>query len=683
MRTVALSAAMAMLGVLCACSALRLGASQARPGWLEAPEAVREQGKFLTAQGQAQADTLEEADRLADEAARANLASVITEYVQTSTRAFLTASGAMDSPLAQQFVDTLATEVATAFLRSSISRDSWSEWRGRTHVLYRVPIALVNDKVVEKARQSLATANPFGEEPLNVVVRLEEFLQSRLEERLKVAARTRQPEPLTPPEGLTPAWLEAGRHADFPSAGFMSAIGLGPDARAAMDSARSELASQVESRLQGIVRQLRATPSTDPLAQNVQRLGPGSLHFTEADLVATRIPERWHDTVTDTYYALGVLDRTAATLAYRGRVEAALKQLEEKSASAETDRQAGSFAAALVDYLDALLAATNACRLQLSALAIAPDEARDELRNLIKEPIIGGAKDGLAAVLSGIELRKVSGDDQWVQPGGAPRAPLVVQVVAGAGRIPLAGMPVRMTVAEAAEPVLCETDEAGMARCAVSAPLPTGRPQGTVKATLDLERLAPEADLFGLEPPGVEFTYALRSRGSTLIAVYFYDAGTPSSAPAIAAQLKGALAAAGFRLVDDARVLQNVRAREPAADEPPENAIDTAGLRQSAAGPGESLIAVVGRLHTYLVESVEVSSGKVAIVYCDYAVSMVDTEAGGRPRTVMAAEGSGRGAYTDDPVQAAARAADDAAAAITEKVLGELSARFGAAPAAR
>jgi len=675
-RIVALAAGLALMAALAGCTGLPGGGGTATPEWVQAPDVVGDQGKFLTARGQAAAGA-QDALKQADEAARNRLAAVLSEYTQTTARAFLTADGVADSPLAAPFTHTLSAEVSSAILRASISRDTWVDADGATHVLYRVPIALVDDKIVEGALQTAATANPFGKDPQQVAGEVEKFLQSRLTERLKVAARTHAPAPQVPARERTPAWLEADRHAGYPSDKFLSAIGLGADEQAAGGSARTELAAAIDTRMQGQLRALLAEPASGPIDDDVQHLGPDSLHFSATDLVATRIAERWHDSVTDTYYVLAVLDRAAAAPLYRERLSEAQSKAGDLSALAQNDRKADKYAASLVDYLDALSAATGALRMQLAALAVAPEAESAGLSGLTTQPLVSQAKAGLSALLEQISLTAVSGDGQWVPPGGAPRAPLVVQATAGPGKVPLPGVPLRLDILGAQKPVQARTDEAGTASCTIAGPLPIGPRRGTITATLDLAQLAGGADLTGLKPPEVDFHYALRSRANTTIAVYFYDADSGSAAAPVALQLRGALIGAGWQVMDDARVAENVRAGKPDPDAPPADAVDAAGLRQGLA-PRQSLLVVVGRLNTHLVDTVKVTGGDLKIVNADYSLALVDAESGEPARTIMTAEGKGQGAYTDDEVEAGARATADAADVISKKVLGELAARFGA-----
>jgi hypothetical protein len=197
-----------------------------------------------------------------------------------------------------------------------------------------------------------------------------------------------------------------------------------------------------------------------------------------------------------------------------------------------------------------------------------------------------------------------------------------------------------------------------------------------VTASLDLAQLAAGTDLSGLTPPSVAFHYALRSRQDTVLAVYLYDAGPGGAAAPVTALLKAALAGAGWRLLDDASVLGYVRAGKPLADASPADAVDAAGLRQGLA-PAQSLLLIAGRLNTHLTSSVKVTEGDLKIVNCDFSIVMLDSESGQPLSTVMTADGTGRGAYTDDEVEATTRAIQDAADAIGKRVQGELTARFG------
>jgi hypothetical protein len=642
-------------------------------------------GKFIAAVGVAEpAEDAEETQAAAERAAREMLAATVADYTARTVGAFLEERGEYAPPssaLVAEFTTVLTGEVATGILRYSIQQDVWRGPEERIYVLYRMPLAVVHEEIARRVPYSLQIINPFGADAEKATADLQGFLDERLRERLKAAARERPATAEMPPEQRTPEWLEIGRHESYPAAEFLTAIGLGTDFASAEMSAQSELAARIDAEMAGLVRSLGDAGGEGHLADNLAWLSEGAIGFAEEDLEAAVAVEWWHDPVTDTHYALGALARPDAVEAYRRRAREGLRQAEGLHTSARNHARAGNYAASLKDYLDALLGAQRAVKWQLCAMVVSREAG--DAPAVVSESIVAPIKQDLQAVLEQIRIEKVAGDRQWMPPGLPPRAPIAVLVTAGDPPAPAPGVPVRLRSGAGGEVVAQgPTDAAGTARWSLSQPPPQPPAEPVIVAELDLAALAPGADLWRLSVPRATFHYVLRSRANSYFAIDIQEepGGGPGVTSPIADALKETLAAQGFQFLEEEALLQHVKAANLTAESSDAEVLDAYADVRSNMRPGRFLLVMVGQAVPQLVEKAQTESEELYIVYCPYSIRVIDGELPGESKTVLSVSGTGRAAFLGNELEATRRARAAAATEAEDQLARGLAQRLGPAP---
>ncbi len=667
MRAAAVIWALAFAALLgCAGLAERDKADQGE--WTETPQAMRARGKSLVALGQAGPAGQEPAET-ADLKARERLAVAIDDYTHAALQEFLDTQmqPAAGSAAAEHFTNMVAGEVTSSILRRSPAPVSWRGASGMVSVLYRLPISMVNDQIVESAGQCLDTTNPFDRAPAQVASRLRGFLDSRFREQMNIAARQSPPSPVAPQPGRTPSWLTAGRLADYPTQQYLSAIGFGSDPLQAQESVRRELAAVAQARLRGVLAGLEGAEAT-VLHANVAALADEELRFSTQDLVGVRIVETWHDAVTDIHYALGVLERSGAALVYGRLIRDAFGRAQEGLASVQSNRESGNYLSALADALRALEHAREAVGLQLKGLAVAAGPAAEEIRGLLTKPVAAAAQDALNEALSEIKVLAAGGDGQWLAAGGSLPEPLLVRVVAGPERVAVPGAPVRLDAPGHQGPVASAvTDEAGIARCSPMELRSGTATAGKLMAQLDIARLTGSPPPQGLPYPSAQFQYVVRSRANTRIAVYIHEGDARAGTELLTQKARRALEAEGFTLVDQQQVMQHVRAADDAQEPALSRLLDEQSLR-SALPRQSALLLAVAKIKTEIADEVTVEGGTLYIARCTYSLRIADADLPATRATLAELSGAGQGAYVDDPIEAARRARE----ATPEEMIGRM-----------
>ncbi len=667
------------------CQAILPQPTARKPDWVEGAGAAEERGRFISVVGAAGPGPQEdETRRDAERATRERLATAVSDYTREMVAAFLEAQDEYpppSSPLCQEFTAVLAAETTGGILRESIKQAVWQARDGEVHVRCRVPVAVVNAEIGRKMPYSLGHVNPFGAEAEEATARMRSFLEAQIEERLQTVAQERPAEPTAPPDDRPPAWVEVGRHEDYPADEFLSTLGLGTDLAGAERAARSELAAQVEARLSRLAERLSSTELESALAENVGWLDRRTLTFTEADLVATRVAERRHDPTTETHYVLAVLDRTTAALIYRRNIREARDRSGDLDASARNQQKAENYGASLRDYLDAVAAAREAVECQLRAMVIVRDESRAEFERLVAEPLLAQVKENLQSLLGSFRVEKAGGDGQWMPPGVPPKEPLQARVTAGDGNRPVAHVSVGLVEGiGAGEPaVRAVTDADGMAQWQLREPLLAAGRASTIVAALDLAGMVPEADLYRLIVPGTAFHYVLRSRENSHLALYLREEteSGPAATRPLTTALRAALSEEGFNLLEDEEVLKHLKAEALTPEAPEADVLDAFSELHESIGPGEFLLVVVGQARAHLVEMVETDQGQLYFVHCPFKMTVLDGALPGEQKTVLTVSGTGTGAYVDNQLEATRRAQADAAAQAVSRLLSELGQKLG------
>jgi len=659
---------------------------EGRPLWVKGQSENDLSDRLISAVGVAAPDT-EAPDIMqkAESEARAQLARELDAYVRAEVSKFLQAHRDYADPsssTAESFTTVVSAEVANAMLRHSVRYDTWQEGPdGNLYVLYRVPVALVNEQIVDKTRVALRHVDPFtGAAEEQVIGDFKEFLESEL---VRTAAREAPEENADPegtPSGQSPQWVLLGRHDEHPDGEFITAMGIGEDRLAAEDSALMELAGLIEMRMAGRFTSLTESRSELALTRDLRAVSVDSLGFGRGNLVAARVPETWYEEVTDTCYALAVLHRETAASAYRARIERALKSGKDLFASARNHHRADNYETALRDYLEALRRLQEAARFQLATMVIVPTRTAD-VAAMSEEATLALVKDGVRGLLGEFSITKVSGDDQWTAPGVSLRAPLVVRLTAGQEAKPLREIPLRFRFAsgggELEEKVTSGPD--GAAECTVRRVEGPSRSVGSIACELALGQMAEEGDVSGISPPSVAFRYVVRTKANTRFALCVDEtdlAGVPTASRQAEEGLRTALARAGFDLVEQARVRDILKTHsvQPAASDADLLLAFTA-LSEGMEGKG-FLLVIAGRVESRLVERTETSKGELCFAHAPIALRVVDRSLPQRP-TALEVSAVGMAALLDDPDGAARQARLRAVELSSEKLVGGLNEKFG------
>jgi hypothetical protein len=686
MRKLRAFASALLIVALAGCRAVWPVVSVEKPLWVDTPAGEGDAARFLSVTGVVgpggpEQQPAEEAER----AARENLARALSDYTRQALTSFLQAHPEYppgQSPQCQEFAAMLTAEVAGIILRQSIKQDLWEGPDGKAYVLYRLPYTVVHDEIVAKMRYSIRHINPFGEAAERAVSQMQSFLDARQRDRLTAAAVSRPETPETPPEQVTPRWLEADRHEAYPSDKFLTAIGLGADLESAERAARTELAGRLSTDLAQLVQRVRMEERGTPLARELPWVDPMSLTFADGDLVADRIAEQWHDPVTETYYTLVVLDRDTAAAVCRAEMTKAQELAAGLRASARNHEKAENLAASLKDYADALAAACGASRWQLKAAVMAPPARAAQMEAISREPLLAQVKEDLQSLLRSVTVDKAGGDRQWLPPGVPPRAPLQVRVT-GQGGKPVAGLLISFVLGEETGITgSALTDANGVAEWRMQQPLAAGL-STTVTAALDLKGLSPRSDLFRLTMPSASFEYVLRSRQNARLAVLVRErAASNKMIPAsLADDVRQALSAEGFRLVPENESASYPTAADVSIAWSDSRIVEAfSGLKETV-GPDAFLLIVVGEIEVRPESSVKTDRGRLYVVYCPFTIRVLDGSLPGEQKTVLTVSGKGRGGYLEDESEAARRARAEASAEATAQLVSGLREKLGPAGA--
>ena len=671
-----------------------------RPIWTDQPELISQSGRFISAVGgvtpPGDEDTL---TRRAEHAARNELGKRAADYVREAFAEFMRmpeSHAAPDSALVTDFVDTVSASTSNAILRQSFRHDTWRDSRsGSIYVLYRIPVSVVNDRLIESARSALERANPFLPEDVEHVA---ERVRGMLNERLKaVVARkvvTPDPTPVEPeddeseaqprvevePEKLPPKWLVLGGHASYPEPEYLSATGVGDSEAVARENCRAELAARTSARMLARRVVIVAGKPDSPMARNLVATRPETLQFSPEDLIGWRVADGWHDALTNTYYVLGVVDRQGAALGWRTQLKAAFRDAREGLESGGNHHKADNHVQACRHYARALRGLEGALRRQLAALVVHPESA-EETASMDAEGMLPQVRAGLDAVIGGISLEKISGDNQWIAPGAALREPLIVRAVAGRRALPVDRLPLRFsfTIGEGRLDEDVRTDEDGRAVCAVRKVARGGQGIGAVECALDLARVVGDPIPAGLTTPRVQFTFVTRTKGNTHLAFCLDERGIdgkPTEARTAQRLVMAALGQAQYNLFDSTEALQRARRFHITGDSSDEDVARAfVGLGRDLRGKG-FLLVVVGKVVPALVDERKTSKGTLYLAHTEITLRVVDPNVP-QNRTALEVKVVGKDAFVDDVAEAVQRSRVKAAEVCGRRLIGMLGERFG------
>jgi hypothetical protein len=404
--------------------------------------------------------------------------------------------------------------------------------------------------------------------------------------------------------------------------------------------------------------------------------------FSEEDLLHTGTAEYWLDPVTQTYYALATLDREGAALLYKQRLPEAVALAEGLLQSGQNHARAENYAAALADSAEGLTLAARAVTLAVQAQAIVPEASVSLITEEINRPLVVRARTTIRSVLDSISFEKAQGDGQWVAPGATPRLPFTVRLRATVSGRPVAEMPLCLEApgGGAVTVLRATTDAEGMASFELTEPVDAGATMATVFVTVDLKAAAGEADLWDITAPGVVFECLLRSRDNTAVAVYIQESDPfelTTRAGIMTRAFEESLRSKGYRVLDPNDTLARIQESGLTPSSPDAEVAAAFSALGEPLRPGQFLLVAVGEARTVIEEVHSTSYGRLHIARCVYSMRVVDPGLAGEDKTILKVSGDGRGAYTDDPAEAAARARSNGLTEALEQLLKTLEARFG------
>jgi len=621
-----------------------------------------------------EAEAVAETQPAAERRARERLDAKLSAYTTRVMTEFLGADAdrpAPNDPLCRELTRTLTAE-ATAGLLLALAPHEVRADDDTVSVTYRCELAQINAALTAALPRCLAQINPFGAEARNVPGQLTRFLDARTRGGMTSAVRMR-PQPVdTPPERRVPDWLRSGRHSRFPETRYLTAIGLDTDLDTADRVGADELVAAASARLRAVRRQ---TKQTDwPLAANLAALGAAPT-ITLTDVPNWRVGDRWFDRVTRTHYVFVVLERASAVAECTRTLKEESARAVSLTASAVNHGKADNFAASLKDHMDAATRARAAVLAQCRALALAHARRLPEIKRALTLPILSQCRSNAADTLSAIALKTLSGDNQWISAAGRAQEPFVIR--AEARGKPLPGIPVKLLLGQG---VLSRavTDAQGRASFDVTAPLPRKSVEHTLTAELDLATLAGHAPAVPVQSPSSTFHCIIRSPENTWFALFIQEKTEIGIGGAtIAPRLRKDLTDQGYHVLPEADVLKHLRALgvdERMTDAEVRKAF--ADLERKVSEKG-FLVLIVGRAKTEIVQTLQTNAGPLYVAHCPFAVNMLDGAPDGEAAVRLT--GTGRAAWTGNPVEASRRALADSAQCVAEKLDAALTLRFGAA----
>ncbi len=500
------------------------------------------------------------------------------------------------------------------------------------------------------------------------------------------------PEPEEPPdtdlpppeddaEDPPPEWLVLGRHKRYPDSRFVTATGVGESRAAAGQNSRAELARQIGGRVATERVALIAVRPDSGMARNLLALRPTDLGLQKGTLTADRAAGTWYDMVTDTYYVMVAVDRRVAADTWRLRARNALKDAGERLESARNHHKADNHLTAARHYFEALAGLQQAVKWQLAAIAVDPERTAETV-GLDPEGLLPLAQAGLAELVGGLALHRVSGDNQWSATGVALREPLVVALTAGTEKRPVPGAPLRFSFAagEGRLTERIETGADGQAACTVEEAARSDQALGRIECALDLAELAGGLDLADIQVPSVSFHFVGRTKRNTHLALFVDERaaeGEPAGTHTVRAGLVEALRAAEFTLVDPDTVQERAALFHAAGDAPEEDVVRAfAGLRRELEGRGFLLVAV-GKASSRMVERAQTKHGVLYFAHTEVLVRVVDPSLPGE-RTVLTVAATGREAFLDNASMAVEHSRVKAAELCSRRLIQALEERLGA-----
>ena len=325
---------------------------------------------------------------------------------------------------------------------------------------------------------------------------------------------------------------EEVRLAKYAGDSFFCATGSGSTRRLAEVAARRALSEQISVSVKSEFLSIMQSKRRNAFTENLSFMSDRTVSVSANELMATKVAERWYDAGTKQHFALVAMHRDDAATAYAACIQSALEHGRQLDAAAQRLQKQGEELLALQNDLEALAEFQRAAKLQIVGIVVKPQRA-DEFSKMAEEPKVVTVTNRARRLLQGIEVRKLSGDNQRTYPGAGLRDPLIVQVALGPKDAPVKNVPVAFAPNERAEGfyATARTDLEGKALGHIKAGAAS-----VIHAMLDLGRMAPGLDPSHLAAPQASFQCCLPTKATTYFAI---SAPDDAAAKTIAKALAG------------------------------------------------------------------------------------------------------------------------------------------------
>ncbi len=669
---IAWASVLLVLLALTACQHIPTSTSE-RPEWASRPEGPRKSIRFISAVGTG--DTALSREALlaeAEDAARTELAKELNRYARTTLIEFIRSHFGGDGELTgaqREFIQSVSTSTTNAILRRTVRHNTWSDEENNTvTVLYRIPIRNVHNAIQMEAQTAYEQkALRLNGKQVKISQKLAAFLDSRLKKRLQGSGQEDEELESSSEQNDIPAWLSRGHSKEFPPQKYIVATGLGENKASAHRSAQRYIHSQIQKRASAVISRL-ASQGESKLARDLQNVSSQMVAIEPASLGEIRAKKHWYDTVTGTYYLLAVMDRESAISQHRETATSRARQCGESYKTANNHYRAGNIRSAVQGYLAALssLYAKTQAQLAIRVLKTGQPKALD----LPATPPASTIKSKLNRTLDTMQLRAISGDDQWIAPESPDPAPLEVRLVETQKSKPLGHFPItfEMVAGKANLKQMSRTNEKGRARCTVSRAQGNNNGVLTVRCRLDLNAMTQLSGLQGLHIPTVSFRMMIRSPQTTWCVLSFRDEGDSKE---LLNAVSKSLRQSEYNVIPQKQLKAAIEKTSREKDD-----LRSLLSRAVAFLPEKpSTLVIMGQASPKIVEQRDTSEGVLYFAHVPVRVQIMDPGLSS-DNILHSVSITGKGAYAGNSTKAIKRARSRAATLLATRITKWLDGKF-------
>lgn len=334
------------------------------------------------------------------------------------------------------------------------------------------------------------------------------------------------------------------------------------DWQKATNQARADVAAQIKVRIVSTLSREIRDESRNGRTNISDVFESSSKQLSETTLEGL-VVQRWHDKKENIYYAYAAISKTEVETKLAESLRNSMKSAYAYRAAALKAVEEGDFWPALTNYLEAMKSVILA-ESHLGKVIVGDSDFFGSGR-----PVLPVIQNELCQLLGKIKFELSSGNDQAAERGKPLKEPLT-------GRILLATLggltPVRnafltpsfVAPASGTLPDVCRSDDLGEFKIFVNETI-SGEAVNTVRVNLSIKETAylaekmPEAIRCWINP-SLEFTYQLRARTNTKIAMYISERnlGKPSAKSNVQEEIQGTLIGERYTIVEESQLFDVV-----------------------------------------------------------------------------------------------------------------------------